>query len=157
MSNPFADRPIPRFLTLSSLALVAVALALAGLGSLTGIGTTTAAAATPLESRALRFEDGPDGSIVVLERAVTLSVIQPGSDGFIRGALRGLARERRLRGIGPEVPFELTRWSDGRFSLTDPATSQSIDLTAFGADNHAAFASLLALPVRSAQLTPDSP
>lgn len=101
MSNPFADRPIPRLLTLSSVALVVMALALAGYGRLTGVGTTRAAAAAPLESRALRFEDGADGSIVVLEQAVTLGVIRPGHDGFIRGALRGLARERRLRPGNP--------------------------------------------------------
>ncbi|MFZ9965453.1 MAG: photosynthetic complex assembly protein PuhC [Steroidobacteraceae bacterium] len=157
MSNPFADRPIPRFMTLSSLALVVTALALAGLGRLTGVGTTTSVVSAPPESRAQRFEDGANGSIVVLEQADTLTVIEPGRDGFIRGALRGLARERRLRGIGPEVPFELTRWSDGRFSLTDPATGQTIDLAAFGADNLAAFASLLTLPIRSAQLGPESP
>ena len=49
--------------------------------------------------RELRFEDRPDGSVVVID-ATTKSVIHTmtGENGFFRGALRGLARERRRAG-----------------------------------------------------------
>ena len=66
-----------------------------------------------------------------------------GEGGFIRSAVRGLARERRRRGLGPESPFELVRWSDGRISLLDPETGRSIEVDAFGPDNARPFLELL--------------
>jgi len=72
-----------------------------------------------------------------------VEVLEPGTNGFVRGVLRGLARDRKLRGIGPQPPFELTRWTDGRLSLTDTATGREIELDAFGPTNVGAFARLL--------------
>jgi putative photosynthetic complex assembly protein len=69
-----------------------------------------------------------------------------GTNGFVRGVLRGLARERRLNDVGAQPPFQLTRWSDGRLSLDDPATGRRIDLVAFGPTNAGAFAQLLTAP-----------
>ena len=70
-------------------------------------------------------------------------MLPPGTNGFIRGVLRGLARDRKLQRIGTEPPFRLTRWVDGRLSLDDPATGRRIELGAFGPTNAAAFAGLL--------------
>ena len=66
-----------------------------------------------------------------------------GEGGFLRGALRVMARERRMRGLGGEAPFELVGRADGRLTLLDPATGQRIDLEAFGPTNAGAFAALL--------------
>ena len=63
-----------------------------------------------------------------------------GENGFFRGALRGLARERRRAGLGSEQPFQLIGRADGRLTLTDPATGQRIDLESFGPTNAAVFA-----------------
>lgn len=95
-------------------------------------------------TRALRFEDRPDGSIVVID-AVQGGVVQTitGQAGFVRGTLRGLARQRRLEGIGPERPFELIGRADGRLTLVDPATHRRVDLESFGPTNAAEFARLL--------------
>ncbi len=72
------------------------------------------------------------------------AIVQPGEQtGFIRGVMRGLARERQMAGIGAEPPFTLTLWQNGQLSLTDSATGRSIEMTAFGSDNRAAFAALL--------------
>ena len=60
--------------------------------------------------------------------------------------MRGLARERRMHGIGSEAPFTLTQWRDGELTLTDSATGRSIELNAFGTTNRAAFAALLRAP-----------
>ncbi|QYU67324.1 hypothetical protein J4558_20660 [Leptolyngbya sp. 15MV] len=57
--------------------------------------------------------------------------------------LRGLARDRRMRGLDAAPPFVLTLWQDGAISLTDSATGREIDLGGFGPDNRAAFAGLL--------------
>jgi putative photosynthetic complex assembly protein len=64
--------------------------------------------------------------------------------GFVRGVMRGLARERRMHGIGAEPVFVLTAWSDGGLSLTDTATGRVIELGAFGPDNRKTFARFLA-------------
>ena len=99
----------------------------------------------PVASRSLRFADRGDGAVVIADvNGGIASVIQPGQQtGFIRGVMRGLARERKMRGIGQAPPFTLTAWHDGELSLTDSATGRSIELTAFGSANRAAFAALL--------------
>jgi putative photosynthetic complex assembly protein len=97
-------------------------------------------------SRRLRFIDRADGAVVIQDigKGGIASVIEPGQQtGFIRGVMRGLARERRMHGIGDQPPFTLTLWRDGQLSLTDSATGRSIEMTAFGSSNRAAFAALL--------------
>jgi putative photosynthetic complex assembly protein len=66
-----------------------------------------------------------------------------GEQGFLRGALRALSRERRARGLGSEQPFQLVARPDGRLTLIDPVTDQRIDLESFGPTNAGKFASLL--------------
>ena len=98
-------------------------------------------------TRDLRFLDRADGAVVITDVRTqqTAAIIHAGEKtGFIRGVMRGLARERRARGIGDAAPFNLSLWRDGELSLTDSATGRSIELTAFGTTNRAAFAALLA-------------
>lgn len=140
---------IPRAPLLGIFALVAFAL-VATLGSrLSGVGTLYSPEPTPVESRTLHFKDRQDGAVVVLDAGdgadagQPVAVLAPGTNGFIRGTLRGLARERRMNSIGTEPPFVLTRSSDGRVTLQDPSTGQQIDLDAFGPTNAGAFAKLL--------------
>jgi putative photosynthetic complex assembly protein len=100
----------------------------------------------PVRSRDLRFVDQADRGVRIEDVGTgrTASVIVPGQQtGFIRGVMRGLARERRMRGIGSAPAFTLTRWQDGELTLTDTATGRSIELNAFGTTNRAAFAALL--------------
>jgi putative photosynthetic complex assembly protein len=66
-----------------------------------------------------------------------------GTNGFVRAAIRGLARQRHKRDIGAEPPFVLTRWDDGRHSLEDTATGERIYLEAFGSTQVQTFAELL--------------
>lgn len=96
-------------------------------------------------SVALVFEDRADGAVVVRDAMTggVLQVFDPGTNGFVRGAMRGLARERKRREIGAEVPFTLVLWPTGHLSLEDTATNASIDLSAFGPDNFAPFAEIL--------------
>ena len=59
--------------------------------------------------RSLRFEDRPDGGIAVIDGVSgKLLVAVHGEQGFLRGVVRALARERRTRDMGPEQPFLLT-------------------------------------------------
>ena len=92
-------------------------------------------------------------SEVLADGTRTVTVLAPGSNGFIRGVLRGLVRERKRRGIGAETPFRLSYLTDGRLLLADPATGRVIDLGAFGPTNTAAFARLLERPLTLSQHT----
>jgi len=101
--------------------------------------------AVALATRSLRFEDRPDGSVAVLDGqdGVQIAAIH-GEAGFLRGALRAMARERRKQGLGSQPAFELIARADGRLTLADPATGERIDLESFGATNAGAFARLFA-------------
>lgn len=99
----------------------------------------------PLRERLVRFEDGPDGSVVICDagnRAV-LARFPMAEGGFVRGTLRALARERRQEEQGQEMPFRVSAWPDGQLTLDDVATGRRVDLTAFGATNAGIFARLL--------------
>ena len=98
-----------------------------------------------VKSRDLRFTDRADGAVLIEDtKGGVASVIPAGQQtGFIRGVMRGLARERRSRGIGDGPPFNLTLWQDGELSLTDSATGRALELTALGPTIRAAFAVLL--------------
>jgi putative photosynthetic complex assembly protein len=144
MANGFSDPQVPRPALIGLAALVAAALLAAGAGRL-GYREDTRPTTASVEERALRFVDQDEGSILVVEAGTqrTLDVLAPGTNGFIRGAMRGLVRERKRRDLGPEEPFRLIRYADGRLSLDDPATGHRIDLGSFGATNAQAFARLL--------------
>ena len=145
MSRSEHPHAVPRGALVAAAMLVGASILLAGLARTTGVGTLSNPTSSPVESRELRFEDRPDGAVAVYavgsDRVV--DVLAPGTNGFIRSVLRGLARERKLRGIGREPGFRLTRWADGRLSIEDPSTGRSVELGAFGPANSSAFARLL--------------
>jgi putative photosynthetic complex assembly protein len=133
-------------------ALIFFVLAATSFARLTGTPPAASPAATralagiiAVKSRDLRFTDRADGAVVIADmKGGIAEVIPPGQQtGFIRGVMRGMARERRAHGIGDGPPFNLTLWRDGELSLTDSATGRAIELTAFGSTNRAAFAALL--------------
>jgi len=136
---------VPRGALIGAAGVIAIALVSAATAQLTGFTASPEPDSTRVESVALRFEDRPNGGIAVLAAAddSVIEVLPPQSNGFIRGALRGLVRERKQEDMGNEAPFKLTRWADGRLSLTDMATDQRIYLDAFGRTNRNAFAELL--------------
>jgi putative photosynthetic complex assembly protein len=91
--------------------------------------------------RALHFEDRPQGGIAIVDAAsgATLETVY-GEQGFLRGTLRAVVRERKLRGLVSSAPLQLTARADGRLTLSDPATGARIDLESFGPTNAAVFA-----------------
>ena len=101
----------------------------------------------PLEQRSLRFADRGDGAVVITDadtgREVALVETETEGGGFIRGVLRGMARDRRMRGIGAEPPFNLIYWQDGSLTLVDESTGRSVELGGFGPDNRETFLALL--------------
>lgn len=145
MSQSTSHQPFPRGVLLGAAALVGLTILSASAARMTGIGTTPNPTSQVVERLALRFEDRSNGAVAVYraDEDREVGVLAPGTNGFIRSVLRGLARERRSRGIGPEPSFDLTRWADGRLSLDDPSTGRTVELGAFGSANSGAFAQLM--------------
>lgn len=145
MTPGVEDRTLPKGALVGAGLLVALSLTMVGMARLTGYQPAKPPASTVVEERNLRFADRADGAVLVYgdpdDRLV--DVLEPGTNGFVRGVLRGLVRERRADHIGPEPPFRLTRWADGRLSLDDPATGRHVDLEVFGPTNAGAFAQIL--------------
>lgn len=144
MSDDFFSRPFPRTALVGAAALLSISIALVLAARMSGRGLTQLAPSRPLVVRELRFQDARDGSVLVTEvDARQVARLAPGTNGFVRGVMRGFARERHLAGAAPDLPFRLTHWADGRLSLDDPATGRHVDLEAFGPTNSAAFAHLM--------------
>jgi putative photosynthetic complex assembly protein len=94
----------------------------------------------PVQVKILKFEDRQDGGVTVIDAATNqiIDVVQ-GEAGFIRGILRTVARERRIRGLGKEDPVNLMSFNDGRLVLLDPLTNTQIELESFGSINVESF------------------
>ena len=148
------EQTIPRHAVASAALLVATAMALTALvkvGVLNREAVPAQARAeahiAPAVVRNLTFADRGDGAVVVRDIATgeTVRVLIDGvpGNGFVRGVMRGMARERRAHGVGMDAPFNLTLWQNGTLSLTDKATGRAIELGSFGPDNRKAFAVLL--------------
>jgi putative photosynthetic complex assembly protein len=144
MSDPFHETNLPRAALAGAGLLVGIAMFSAVGARVTGIGTTRMPEATGVAAAELRFLDRDDGAVVVQDADERIiEVLPPGTNGFARGVLRGLARERRQHHLDSGPPFRLVRWADGRLSLEDPATGRHVNLEAFGPTNAQVFAGLL--------------
>lgn len=136
---------VPKPALVMAAALIVLVFGLAASAKIFGFGAFKETASAVVAERALRFTDATDGGITVMD-ATTNSVaaqLGPGTNGFLRGALRALARERKIASIGPEQPFRLVRYADGRLVLHDDATKQSITITSFGHTQVESFDALL--------------
>lgn len=163
-SEPAIDRPgappkapSHRTLVLILGAALAVVMLVASV-RLTGVGADTGAVpkTPPIAYRDLHFADRPDGSIRISDAADgrIIDTVAPGTNGFLRGTMRSLARERRQGGIGEIQAFRVAAYAGGMLSLEDPATGRRIELGSFGPDNAAVFARLL---TGAPSATPDTP
>lgn len=148
------EQTIPKHAVASAAMLVLTALALTTLVKVGVLDREAVPAVVRSEAhvapavvRTLTFSDRADGAVVVQDVATgeTVRVLVDGvpGNGFVRGVMRGMARERHFRGVGMTPPFTLTLWKNGTLSLEDKATGRSIELGSFGPDNRAAFAALL--------------
>lgn len=141
--KPKRPNYFPRGPLLGMFALVGFALAAAIIGRMTG-GEVLHPPSTPVAERDLRFADRADGAVVVYNARDDQPIdVLVGQNGFLRGTLRGLARARHAADIGPDAPFKLTAWADGRLTLDDPSTGRHVELVAFGPTNEEVFARLL--------------
>ena len=153
MHRHIDDEPFPRFALVIAGALVGTVLLATTIARVAGMQPAASPVAeraaqhvASVTSRDLRFIDEPDQSLRIVDARtgkVVGGVETGATSGFIRGVMRGLARDRHLRGIGSTPPFRLTLWKNGQLSLTDTVTDRAIELSGFGDTNRAAFLALL--------------
>jgi putative photosynthetic complex assembly protein len=127
--------------------LVMLAVAGTAVVRLTGSGIEKTPVAAVAVMHELRFEDGADGSILIYDAQHNKLIDRaaPGENNFLRGTLRGLARERKRIGVDSKPPFKLISRADGRLMLEDPSTGRYVDLGSFGTTNRETFVRLLAI------------
>ena len=144
MQARFGGRSIPRGPLVAGLGLLLFTLAVTDFFGLVG-GADASPSGPLVRVREFRFEDRADGAIVAhdAQSDATVMVFDPGTNGFVRGSLRALARQRRQADLSREVPFRLAVWRDGRVTLEDTATGRTIELNAFGETNKDVFLRLL--------------
>lgn len=135
----------PKSVLLGAAALLVFTILVAGTARITHSGHISMGPATAVSSRDLAFADRRDGGVDVTDTGTgqLVTVIEPKTGGFLRGILRGLVREHRQNDRAAGTAFHLTRWSDGRLTIADPATNTSFELEAFGSTNEAVFAKFL--------------
>lgn len=152
MSHVHEHPTVPRGAKLFGGGMIAAALALTAavqVGWLDPLAVPSVeraeAGAVVQASRELRFLMGQEDMIRVqdVRSGADIAHYAQGEGGFVRGAMRGLGRDRRMAGVPMDTPYTLTRWSDGSISLTDHGTGDIIEMGAFGPDNRAAFEALL--------------
>lgn len=147
MSHEHIDsKPFPRVALIAAAVLVGGSIVAAAAGRYAQANSVDVVeTAKPVAARDLTFFDMENGAVEVRDTAgeKVLYVVAPGTNGFIRGVMRGMARNRRARDLGPEAAFRLAEWPNGRLTLEDLATGKRIELGAFGAENRVAFAQLL--------------
>ncbi len=130
-----------------ALAMVVLCLVTVGAVRLGHQAEPQTAMATAEALRDLTFQDLGGDRIAILDADAgdTIAVIEPGQDGLVRSAMRGLERARSLGGIGPTEPYRLLRWDGGRVTLSDLRTDRHIALTSFRGSETSALARLVAL------------
>ncbi|MES2974273.1 MAG: photosynthetic complex assembly protein PuhC [Pseudomonadota bacterium] len=148
MSGQTFTPGLQRVPLLAAGALVVLSIVAVSAVRMTGVGKVTVPDAASVTMREFLFEDRSDGSIAIIDARSRQQVdtVAPASNGFLRGTMRGLARERKRMGIGPELPFQMIGRADGRLTLVDPGTGRRVDLESFGPRNAAVFAKLMAIP-----------
>ncbi len=144
MTNHIHTQKVPRAFLLGAALLIAGTVSLAASARASRLAEPAVVQA-PRESIEIRFEDRQDGTLAVLAAndGRQISAVAPGTNGFIRGVVRGMFRSRKLEAIGRESTFVLMREAEGRLTLTDPTTNRRVDLDSFGPTNSAAFGNIL--------------
>jgi putative photosynthetic complex assembly protein len=143
------QRPFPRNTLIIVGTIMLLSLMMAFFGHLSG-QSISKPTAPPVAARDLLFRDQADGAVAIYDAqdpSAPIAIAAPGTNGFLRATMRGLARQRlRIdddRAAEGMVPFHLTEWADGRLTLEDPVTHRTVEMEAFGITQEEVFAHLL--------------
>ncbi|MEQ8514618.1 MAG: photosynthetic complex assembly protein PuhC [Chromatocurvus sp.] len=142
--NPLHWSPT-RWLATAVGAIVIMTVATVAAMRLSGFTPDTSIDSPVVHEVALRFVDIEGGEVHVFEETSgrRVATLEPAQDSFIRGVMRGMARERRSRDIDMKPPFNLISYADGSMIVEDPSVGMHINLVAFGPTNIGSFRTLL--------------
>jgi putative photosynthetic complex assembly protein len=140
MQAAAAPAVFPRIALVAAGVVIALTLGGVGVARWSGFDGRQQDAQT-IAQRALYFKDQPGGGIAIVDAASGATIdTAHGEQGFLRGTLRAVVRERKLRGLVSNEALQLIARADGRLTLLDPATGSRLDLESFGTTNAAVFA-----------------
>ena len=144
-----ATDSFPRWPLFGAIALVFITMGSVAVARLSGVSAhVNVRTEAPIATRMLQFEDRKDGSVGIIDAVskTDIAVALPGTNGFLRGTLRGLMRSRKTREVSFREPFRLERYANGQMVLVDIIADHAISLNAFGPTNVAVFAAFLPTP-----------
>ncbi len=140
------DESRARVPLLASASLVVLTLIAVAWVQLTEPASERAQARSPYSVTDLHFEQlGPERFAVTNSSGATVTSVEPGRDGLVRNALRSLERERKIRGLSTDLPYQLVTWDTGQLTLSDLGTDRHIPLDSFGPTHVGALADLLSI------------
>lgn len=144
MSEIFAGQPFPKRAAQAGLTLVGLTVLFAFVARTTDFGATRMPPSPVVEEVSLRFLDNPAGGVrVETNEGRIVASFAAGEGGFLRGVMRGFARDRRAHEGGSQESFSLARHADGQLTIADPVTGRKVELESFGPTNAGLFADLL--------------
>jgi putative photosynthetic complex assembly protein len=141
-----AANSVPRLPLAWAFSVVIVTILVVTAARLTGFSPVQDLGASEvLQSKLLRFEDAGDGSVSIIDGTTgkLVASAEPGTNGFLRGTLRGLMRVRKKGEVSYGAPYRLERLRNGQLMLIDTASGIRLDLNAYGQTNAAVFAAFL--------------
>jgi len=150
--NPLRWSPA-RWLATAIGAIVIMTVATVAAMRLSGFTPDSSIDSPVVHEVALRFVDIEGGEVHVFEQTSgsRIAILEPAQDSFVRGVMRGMARERRSRDIDMKPPFRLVSYEDGSMIIEDPAVGMHINLVAFGPTNIGSFHTLLTRAVAASR------
>ncbi|MFK7791924.1 MAG: photosynthetic complex putative assembly protein PuhB [Devosiaceae bacterium] len=138
--------PKPLMIMAASLALLTVlAVAVAQFG---GFNTSQRIANAPISfSQDIAFIPQENDRIAVTNATTgdTITVIETGTDGLLRSAIRGLGGSREAANAEADAPYQLQMLQDDGVYLSDVLTGRAVRLESFGPLETGATADLLRL------------
>ena len=138
MDRTVTDIRFPKIPLFGVAALVVITIASIAVQRLSSAPSPSLITTLPvIETRLLTFEDAADGSVIIRDAKdhAQVAIAEPGTNGFLRGTLRGLMRTRSRESIDLSAPFRLSKLSNGALILVDETNSVTLNLDAFGHTN----------------------
>lgn len=146
MDRTVTDIRFPKMPLVGVAALVVITIASVAVQRLTSLPAASPVALLPvIETRLLTFEDSNDGRVIIRDAQdhSIIAIAEPGTNGFLRGTLRGLMRTRLRESIDLLAPFRLSKLSNGALILADETDYVTLELDAFGHTNADTFRAFL--------------
>jgi putative photosynthetic complex assembly protein len=136
---------IPRPLVMMAAGAALLTVLVVAFAQWTGIGDLRANAGLPEFSQEIQFLPLEGDRIAVQNVAdgSLITTVEAGTDGLLRGALRGLGMSRNHSGFDLAAPYQLQRFAEDGVYLSDALTGRSIRLDSFGPLETGATADLL--------------